>query len=102
MRSPWGRGLRAIREDEDAARSLGKNVFAYKFQSLVLGGAIGALAGMLLAIDRQDVRPDTFLPVVTFRDLHDRHPRRPGTPRGLLLGAVIYWFVIQFTRQLPP
>jgi branched-chain amino acid transport system permease protein len=49
MRSPWGRVLRAIREDEEAARSLGKNVFAYKIQSLVLGGVIGALAGALLA-----------------------------------------------------
>ena len=58
VRSPWGRVLRAIREDEDAARSLGKNVFAYKLQSLVLGGVIGALAGILLAIDRQFVQPD--------------------------------------------
>ena len=45
MRSPWGRVLKSIREDEDAARSLGKNVFAYKMQSLVLGGVIGALGG---------------------------------------------------------
>jgi branched-chain amino acid transport system permease protein len=44
-RSPWGRVLRAIREDEDAATSLGKNVFAYKMQALVLGGVIGGLAG---------------------------------------------------------
>ncbi|MBU1864923.1 MAG: branched-chain amino acid ABC transporter permease, partial [Actinobacteria bacterium] len=40
--SPWGRVIRAIREDEDAARSLGKNVFGYKLQSLMIGGAIGA------------------------------------------------------------
>ena len=39
--SPWGRVLKAIREDEDAVRSLGKNVFSYKMQSLVLGGVIG-------------------------------------------------------------
>ena len=38
MRSPWGRVLRAIREDEDAVRALGKNVVGYKMQSLVLGG----------------------------------------------------------------
>ena len=41
--SPWGRVIKAIREDEDAARSLGKNVFAYKLQSLVLGGTMAAL-----------------------------------------------------------
>ncbi|MGH8732389.1 MAG: MFS transporter, partial [Burkholderiales bacterium] len=38
MRSPWGRVLKAIREDEEAARALGKNVFAHKMQALTLGG----------------------------------------------------------------
>ena len=42
MRSPWGRVLKGIREDEDAVRSLGKNVFPYKMQALVLGGVIAA------------------------------------------------------------
>ena len=41
MRSPWGRVLKSIREDEDAVRSLGKNVVAYKMQSLIVGGVIG-------------------------------------------------------------
>ena len=39
---PWGRVLRAIREDEDAARALGKNAFAYKLQSLAIAAAIGS------------------------------------------------------------
>jgi neutral amino acid transport system permease protein len=56
MRAPWGRVVKAIREDEDAARSLGKNAFVFKIQSLCIGGAIGALAGMLLAIE---ARPST-------------------------------------------
>ena len=42
VRSPWGRVLKAIREDEDAVRSLGKNVYGYKMQCLVIGGVIGA------------------------------------------------------------
>jgi neutral amino acid transport system permease protein len=50
MRSPWGRVIKSIREDEDAARALGKNVFAYKMQSLVLGGVLGGLGGIMLAI----------------------------------------------------
>ena len=50
VRSPWGRVLKAIREDEDAVRSLGKNVYAYKMQALVLGGVIGALGGMVQAL----------------------------------------------------
>ena len=52
--SPWGRILKAVREDEEAVRSLGKNVFAYKLQGLIMGGMIGALAGMLLAIEQQN------------------------------------------------
>jgi branched-chain amino acid transport system permease protein len=64
--SPWGRVIRAIREDEDAARSFGKNVFGYKLQSLMIGGGIGALAGMLLAIDQQNVTPDNYIPLLTF------------------------------------
>ena len=43
MRSPWGRVLQSIRENEDAVRSLGKNVYGYKMQALMLGGVIGAL-----------------------------------------------------------
>ena len=52
MRSPWGRVLKAIREDEDAVRSLGKNVYAYKMQSLILGGVIGASAASSTASAR--------------------------------------------------
>jgi neutral amino acid transport system permease protein len=95
-RSPWGRVLRAIREDEDAARSLGKNVFAFKLQSLVIGGVIGALAGMLLAIDRQSVNPDSYLPVVTFAIFAIVILGGPASRLGPVVGAVVYWFVIQF------
>ena len=42
--SKFGLGLLAIREDEDAARALGKNAFWYKLQSLMIGGAIGGCA----------------------------------------------------------
>jgi neutral amino acid transport system permease protein len=96
-RSPWGRVLRAIREDEDAARSLGKNVFALKLQSLVIGGVIGAFSGMLLAIDRQSVNPDSYLPVVTFAIYTVLIMGGPASRLGPIVGAVIYWFIIQFT-----
>ena len=66
MRSPWGRALKAVREDEDAARALGKNVYAYKMQSLVIGGVIGGMAGMMLALSRQFVEPDAFQSSITF------------------------------------
>ncbi|MBA2325025.1 MAG: branched-chain amino acid ABC transporter permease [Actinobacteria bacterium] len=97
-RSPWGRVLRAIREDEDAARSLGKNVFVLKLQSLVIGGVIGAFSGMLLAIDRQSVNPDSYLPVVTFAIYTVLILGGPASRLGPIVGAVLYWFVIQFTE----
>ena len=51
QRTPWGRVLRAIREDEDAARALGKNVFFYKLQSLGIAAALGAVAGFFFALN---------------------------------------------------
>ncbi len=96
-RSPWGRVLRAIREDEDAARSLGKNVFAFKLQSLVIGGVVGSLAGVILSIDRQSVRPGFFLPVITFAVYTVVILGGPASRLGPIVGAVLYWFVIQFT-----
>jgi ABC-type glucose/galactose transport system permease subunit len=51
LKSPWGRVLKGIREDEDAVRALGKNVTAYKMQSFALGAAIAGLAGVFFAMD---------------------------------------------------
>jgi len=100
LRSPWGRVLKAIREDEDAARSLGKNVFAYKIQSLVLGGVIGSFAGMLLAIETQAVNPDTFISILTFFAYTVLILGGPGRILAPVIGAVIFWFLLQFTDGL--
>ncbi len=100
LRSPWGRVLKAIREDEDAARSLGKNVFGYKIQSLVLGGVIGSFAGMLLAIDAQAVNPDTFVSILTFFAYTVLILGGPGRILAPVVGAVIFWFLLQFTDGL--
>src|SRR5690606_18661010 len=66
MRSPWGRVLKAIREDEDAVRSLGKNAYWYKMQSLILGGVLGAVAGFAFAIAKTSVQPDNYSTDFTF------------------------------------
>jgi len=97
IRSPWGRVLRSVREDEDAARALGKNVFSVKMQSLVLGGAIGGLAGVMMAVNTQSVQPDSFTPVVTFYLYTLLILGGPGRVWGPVLGSVIFWFVISFT-----
>ncbi|USZ68146.1 branched-chain amino acid ABC transporter permease [Halorussus salilacus] len=64
--SPFGRVLKAIREDEDVATSLGKNTFAYKVQGMVLGSAIAGFAGGLTAIYFQSLVHTMFAPRVTF------------------------------------
>jgi branched-chain amino acid transport system permease protein len=64
--SPWGRVLRAIREDDLAAAAVGKNVFAYKLQVLTLGAILGALAGLLLAWEIGVFSPEDYQPTVTF------------------------------------
>ena len=94
--SPWGRAIRAIRDDEDAALSLGKNVFGYKMQSLMIGGAIGALAGMFLAIDQQNVNPDAYIPLLTFYAFTIVILGGPGTLLGPIVGSMIFWFLFEF------
>lgn len=98
VRSPWGRVLRAIREDEDAARSLGKNVFLYKLQSLVLGGILGALAGMVLMVNQQSVVPDSYLAVLTFYTYTVLILGGTGTTWGPVVGSVIFWFLTQLAE----
>lgn len=66
LRSPWGRVLKAIREDEDATSALGKNVFSYKLQSLALGAALGAVAGLFYAFQFSFFAPGDFEPLITF------------------------------------
>ena len=82
MRSPWGRVLKSIREDEDAARALGKNVVAFKMQSLIIGGLIGSIGGLMLAAQTQAATPGQFAPNLTFICLHDHHHRRPRPGEG--------------------
>lgn len=99
MRSPWGRVLRSIREDEDAARSLGKNVFAYKMQSLILGGVFGALGGIVFTLSLQTVQPDTFLPQVTFFAFAILILGGTGSILGPVVGAVLFWFLLSSVQS---
>jgi ABC-type branched-subunit amino acid transport system permease subunit len=65
-RSPWGRVLKGIREDEIAVVAAGKNVVAFKMQALILGAILGGLSGLLLAWEIGVFSPMDFLPTLTF------------------------------------
>ncbi|MCI0689965.1 MAG: branched-chain amino acid ABC transporter permease [Sporichthyaceae bacterium] len=97
MRSPWGRVLKAIREDEDAVRSLGKNVFSYKMQSLVFGGVVGALAGFMIALTNSSVTPDYYAPDVTFYAYTIVILGGAAKVFGPVLGSAILWVILVFT-----
>ena len=96
MRSPWGRVLKAIREDEDAVRALGKNVYLYKMQSLVLGGVIGALGGMVYVVATGAANPDQFQNANTFLAYAALILGGAARVLGPVVGAVILLFVVQF------
>jgi len=100
MRSPWGRVLKAIREDEDAVRSLGKNVFSYKMQALVLGGVLGSLGGFLFALARAAVQPDTFGTELTFFVYVVLILGGAARVLGPVLGAMIFWALLSLTDTI--
>jgi branched-chain amino acid transport system permease protein len=98
QRTPWGRVLRAIREDEDAARALGKNTLAYKLQSLGIAAALGAVSGFLLALDLATVHPTDFLPIVTFVGYAVLVLGGLANYWGVALGAILMWVILEGTR----
>ena len=96
MRSPWGRVLKAIREDEDAARSLGKNAYWYKMQALMIGGVFGAMGGMLRAIGTQSAQPQNFITDVTFFAWVALILGGAAKVLGPIAGAAILYAILSF------
>jgi neutral amino acid transport system permease protein len=102
VRSPWGRILKAIREDEEIPKALGKNVFWYKLQSLMLGGAIAGIAGAFFAWQLSAIYPDNFQPQLTFDAWIMVILGGSGNNVGTILGAVIYFAYDALTREFLP
>jgi branched-chain amino acid transport system permease protein len=97
-KSPWGRVLRAVREDEDAARALGKNTLAYKLQSLAIAATLGALAGFFVAINLNFLTPEAFLPAFTFIGYAVLVLGGLASYWGVAAGAIIMWTILEGTR----
>ena len=90
-RSPWGRVLRGIRDDETAAAALGKNVTAFRLQAFALGGALMGLGGAMQAHAIGFIAPDDYLPALTFQVWTMLILGGSGSNAGAILGAVVIW-----------
>jgi branched-chain amino acid transport system permease protein len=100
VRTPWGRVLRAIREDEDAAASLGKNVLVYKLQVLALGSALAGVAGLFYAWQFSFFSPDDFQPLLTFFAWMIVILGGLGRIWAVPVGAAVFGFLFAATRFL--
>jgi branched-chain amino acid transport system permease protein len=92
-RSPWGRVLRAVREDEAAALALGKNAARLRLQAFALGGGIMGLAGAAQAHFIGFIAPDSYMPMLTFQVWAMLIVGGSGNNRGAILGAVLVWAI---------
>jgi neutral amino acid transport system permease protein len=100
MRSPWGRVMKGIREDEDAVRSLGKNVYLYKMQSLIIGGLFGAVAGFFVALQHTNMNPTWVATDTTFFAYTVLLLGGAARVLGPVVGSIIFWFLISFLDLL--
>jgi branched-chain amino acid transport system permease protein len=97
LRSPWGRVLRAIREDEAAARALGKNADRFRLQAFAIGGAIMGLAGAAQAHFIGFIAPENYQPMLTFQVWAMLIAGGAGNNRGAILGAIVVWALWAFS-----
>lgn len=101
LRSPWGRVLRAVREDEAVAAAAGKNVFAFKLQALALGAAVMGIGGSLYTHYHAFLAPDVFDPFfATLLVWVMLVLGGSGNNKGAILGAFVVWAIWEGTRYL--
>ena len=105
--SPWGRTLRAIRENDEAAEAAGKDVIAYRAQVFALGSAVMGLAGGLMAHYLKFIGPEATEPILTtFLAWVMLIAGGSGNNRGAVLGAFVIWTIWSgtelLTQRLPP
>jgi branched-chain amino acid transport system permease protein len=100
--SPFGRVLRAIRDDEQVASVAGKHVMAFKIKAFALGSAALGLAGALYGHYTSFIAPDIFVPLLTLYIKLSLLAGGLGNNRGAVLGAVVVVFFLESTRFVIP
>ena len=99
-RTPFGRVLKAVREDDDLPLALGKNVGSFRIRAMALGGGIAGLAGALFAHYNAFIEPNYFLPPETFIIWAMVILGGAGNYAGALLGALVLQVFFVGTRLL--
>lgn len=99
-RSPFGRALRAVRDDDLVAASLGKNVLMLRVKAFAIGGAITGVAGSLQAYQFSYIDPSQFTAIMTAYAFMAVIAGGRGSHRGLILGACSIMFLLEATRFL--
>lgn len=104
--SPWGRTLRAVRDNEDAARAVGKDVDSFRLQTFVIGAAFMGLAGALSAHYFRFLSPEATEPLlITFLVWVMLMAGGSGNNKGAIVGALSVWAIWSmteiFTNRLP-
>jgi branched-chain amino acid transport system permease protein len=102
VNSPFGRVLRAIRDDEEIAGVAGKNVALFKLKAFAFGSAALGLAGALYGHFTSYIAPDLFAPLLTLYVKLSLLTGGLGNSKGAVLGAVLVVFFLESTRFLAP
>lgn len=97
-RAPYGRTLKAIREDQELTRFAGKAILRFKYEAFALAAAIAALAGALYGHFQSYVSPDHFQPLITIYIFLAVTAGGVGRPIGALLGAYAVVVFLEATR----
>lgn len=104
-RSPFGRTIEAIRDNEEAVRSLGKDPAGYKMRVLMLGAGLAGVAGGFYARYIGYISPEQFIPLVTFQVWMAIIMGGVGRISGALVGTVILVVFLEgsrFVRDVVP
>jgi branched-chain amino acid transport system permease protein len=96
--SPYGRVLRAIRDDDQVAAAAGKRVIAFKTEAFAVSAAILGLAGALWAHYTSFIAPDVFTPLVTIYVVLALTAGGTGSNAGAVVGAVLVIALLEGTR----
>ncbi|HMK79765.1 MAG TPA: branched-chain amino acid ABC transporter permease [Xanthobacteraceae bacterium] len=96
--SPYGRAMKAIREDQQLAAFAGKDVLRFKWQAFALSAAIAALAGALYAHSQSYISPDHFEPLITIYIFLAVTAGGVGRPTGAVVGAYVVVIFLEGTR----